>query len=206
MNTIYRAALLMLLFVTVSFNQPAKVTGYKPGDKASDFLLKDVSGRLVSLASYRDAKGFIIVFTCNHCPFSQAYEDRIIALHNKYVTKGYPVVAINPNDAKHEPEDSFENMVKRAKEKRYPFAYLHDETQEVAALYGAARTPHVFILERSKGTEMTVVYIGAIDDNFEEPKDVKIKYAEVALNALLSGKSVPTPLTKAIGCTIKWKK
>jgi peroxiredoxin len=142
------------------------------------------------------------VFTCNHCPFAKAYEDRIIALHNKYAAKGYPVVAINPNDKDLEPSDSYENMQKRAKEKKYPFAYLYDETQEIARTYGAMRTPHVYLLDKS----MTVRYIGAIDDNSEDASAVKEKYLENAVDALLAGKPVPTAETKAIGCGIKWKK
>ena len=180
-------------------------TGYKVGDIAQDFKLKNVDGKLMSLNNFSDAKGFIVVFTCNHCPFSQAYEQRIINLHKKYSPQGYPVIAINPNDKDREPEDSYENMQKRAKEKKYPFVYLYDETQATAKIYGAARTPHIYILKKTaKGN--VVEYIGSIDDNFEEPEQVKQKYAEGALNALLAEKPVSTTSTKAIGCSIKWKK
>src|SRR5436853_324101 len=134
-------ALTCLLFV-VSFAKAAD--GYKPGDKARDFKLKNVDGKMVSLADYKDAKGFIVVFTCNHCPFAQAYEGRIIGLDKKYKDKGYPVVAINPNDKEREPSDSYENMISRAKEMKIPYPYLYDESQEIATAYGAARTPHVY--------------------------------------------------------------
>src|SRR5437764_553070 len=133
-------ALFAFLFIAA-----APDAGYKPGDKARDFKLKNVDGKMMSLADYKDAKGFIVTFTCNHCPFAKAYEDRIIALHTKYAAKGYPVVAINPNDKDREPDDSFDNMVIRAKDKKYPFAYLYDESQEIAKAYGATRTPHVYI-------------------------------------------------------------
>lgn len=179
--------------------------GYKVGDMAGDFKLKNVDGKMVSLADDKKAKGFIVIFTCNHCPFSQAYEQRIIDLHRKFASKGYPVIAINPNDAQREPEDSYEKMKERAKDKKYPFVYLHDETQQVAKMYGAARTPHVFLLQKIKG-QNKVVYIGAIDDNSEEPTQVKERYVEMAIQAINTGKPVVKPTTKAIGCTIKWKK
>lgn len=183
----------------------ADTTGYAVGDIARDFKLKNVDGRMVSLADYSKAKGFIVVFTCNHCPFSQAYEQRIIDLHKKYAAKGFPVIAINPNDKTRSPEDSYENMVTRSRDKKYPFVYLYDETQEIARTYGATRTPHVYLLKKtSKGNQ--VAYIGAIDDNSEEPTEVKEKYLGNAIDALLANKAVGTATTKAIGCTIKWKK
>ena len=180
--------------------------GYKPGDTARDFSLKNVDGKMVSMAGYKNVKGFVVIFTCNHCPFAKAYEDRIIALDKKYAALGYPVIAINPNDAKEEPEDSYENMVKRAKEKNYPFPYLLDETQEIAKAYGAKRTPHIYILNKDDKGALKVMYVGAIDDNFDDPAAVKEKYAESALDALLKGAQPAITATKAIGCGIKWKK
>jgi len=172
------------------------------GQKGTDFKLKNVDGNMVSLKNYENAKGFILIFTCNHCPYAKAYEDRIIALHKKYESKGYPVVAINPNDPTVEPDDSFEKMKERAKEKSFPFAYLFDESQETAKAYGAARTPHVFILDK----DLTVQYIGAIDNNYKDANAVTEKYVEDALDAILQGETVKNNFTKAIGCTIKWKK
>ncbi len=179
-------------------------SGYKVGDTVKDFNLKNVDGKNVSLEGLKNNKGAIVIFTCNHCPFSVAYEDRIIALHNKYAPKGYPVVAINPNDDKKVPEDSFDNMVVRAKEKKFPFAYLQDPTQTTARNFGAARTPHVFLLTKT-GNDYKVEYIGAIDNNTDEPEAVTQKYVESAMEEVLSGKPVTTNFTKAIGCTIKWK-
>ena len=186
-----------------SFSSDKK--GYLVGDDVTDFNLKSTNNEMVSLASYKDAKGFIIVFTCNHCPFSVAYEDRIIALQAKYKAKGYPVVAINSNNKDVVPEDSFEEMIKRVAEKKFNFNYLYDSTQEVAHLFGAARTPHVFIVEKQKSS-LKMKYIGAIDDNTDEPEAVTKKYVETAVDEMLAGKEVTTPMTKAIGCTIKWKK
>jgi|SRR6185312_13991740 len=180
------------------------VTGYNVGDKAMDFKLKNVDGKMVSMSDYKTAKGFIVVFTCNHCPFAKAYEDRIIALNTKYASQGYPVIAINPNDAKQVDEDSYTNMQARAKAKNYQFPYLVDETQNVAHSYGAAHTPHVFVLQKS-GSNFVVKYIGAIDDNSDDASAVKQKYVENAVDNLLAGKPVEPSSTKAIGCTIKWK-
>jgi peroxiredoxin len=190
------------IFVLVSFAAHAQ---YKVGDKVADFTLKNVDDKTVSLSSHLATKGAIIVFTCNHCPFSKAYEDRIIALHNKYAPLGYPVIAINPNDKVKSPEDSYEKMQERAKEKGFPFPYLYDESQDVAKAFGAARTPHVFIVNAADNNEWILKYIGAIDNNTEDAAKADKKYTEDALQALLAGKN-PTPSeTKAIGCTIKWK-
>jgi peroxiredoxin len=179
-------------------------TGYNVGDKAMDFKLKNVDGKMVSMSDYKTAKGFIVVFTCNHCPFAKAYEDRVIALNTKYAPLGYPVIAINPNDPTQVDEDSYANMQARAKAKNYQFPYLVDETQNIAHAYGAAHTPHVFVLQKS-GSDLVVKYIGAIDDNSDDASAVKQKYVENAVNNLLAGKPVNPASTKAIGCTIKWK-
>ncbi len=184
---------------------PETPGGYKVGDKARSFKLKNVDGKMVSLEDYKEAKGFIVIFSCNHCPYVVKYEDRMNALDKKYASKGYPVIAINPNDDVSHPDDSFEKMIERHKEKNFSFAYLRDDTQEIAKAYGAEKTPHVYVLQKS-GSDYIVKYIGAIDDNPGNPKGVKEKYVEDAVNALLAGKEVKTPETKAIGCSIKWKK
>lgn len=177
-------------------------TGYKVGDLADDFKLKNIDGKMVSLTDYKDAKGFIVVFTCNTCPYSVANEDRLNALDAKYKEKGYPVIAINPNNPAVQPGDSFALMKERAKEKGFTFPYLLDEGQKVYPKYGATRTPHVFILNREQ-EGLRVKYIGAIDDSSRNEANVKTKYVEDAVNALLDGKEVTTSTTKAIGCSIK---
>lgn len=182
-----------------------KAQGYKIGDVAADFTLKNVDGKMISLYNYNDAsKGAIVIFTCNHCPYAKAYEDRIIELDKNFRTKGFPVIAISPNDAELVPEDSYEKMVERAKEKDYPFPYLYDETQEVYRTYGAKRTPHVYLLNKEEG-KYVVEYIGAIDDNYKDASMVEKKYLADAVNALLNGKKPNPDYTKAIGCTIKDK-
>jgi peroxiredoxin len=180
-------------------------TGLSIGDAAVDFNLKNIDGKMVSLADYKDAKGVIVIFTCNHCPYSKAYEDRIVSLDKKYKKVGFPVVAINPNDGNEHPEDSFDNMKKRAKEKGFTFPYLVDESQQIATSYGAVRTPHVFLLKRSDG-QFKVAYIGAIDNDTENTNDKKEKYLENAIAAVQKGATPDPATTKAIGCTIKWKK
>jgi len=178
--------------------------GYDVGDSATDFKLKNVDGRIVSLANYKDAKGFIIVFDCNTCPYSRAYDERIVALSKKYAPQDFPLIAINANDPESSSGDSFDNMVKDARRKGYDFPYLVDETQGVAKAYGATNTPHVFVLIKNR-SNLTVAYIGTIDDNARNPSDVKKKYVENAVDALLAGKPVTTTKTRAVGCGIKWK-
>lgn len=182
--------------------ETVELLGYKIGDIATDFSLKNVDGKEVSLADYKDAKGFIVTFTCNHCPYAVAYEDRLIALDKKYRDVGYPVIAINPNNPEKQPQDSFENMVTRAKEKGFTFPYLLDQGQHIYPQYGATKTPHMFVLQKTdKGN--VVKYIGAIDDNYQDESAVTKKYVEDAVEALLKGEKVPVEVTKAIGCTIK---
>lgn len=175
--------------------------GLKPGDKAVPFSLKNVDGKTVSLSDYSSQKGLIVVFTCNPCPFAKAYEQRIIDLHNTYVGMGFPVVAINSNNPEVSPEDTFDNMISRAKEKSYPFPYLVDD-QSIFKAYGATRTPHVYLLQNS-GSSFKVAYIGAIDDNAMEASAVTKKYLEAAIKAVSSGNKPNPDTTKAIGCTIK---
>ena len=179
--------------------------GYEVGDTAADFKLKNIDGKMVSLSDFKKAKGFIVVFTCNHCPYAKKYEDRIVALDKKYKDAGYPVIAINPNDPNVQPEDGFQQMITRAKEKGFTFPYLVDEGQKVYPQYGATKTPHVFILQK-EGSKNIVKYIGAIDNNYDDPNDVSEHYVQDAMDALLSGKPVANAKTVAIGCTIKVKK
>lgn len=188
----------MILFFSTAFTADQK--GYEVGDLATDFSLKNVNGEMVSLSDYKDAKGYIVVFTCNTCPYSVAYEDRIIALQAKYAKQDFPLIAINPNDDKKSPKDSFADMKVRAKEKLFNFPYVYDETQEITKAYGATNTPHVYVLDADR----TVRYIGAIDNNTKSAEAADKKYVEDAVDALLAGDEVPVKKTKAIGCTIKW--
>jgi peroxiredoxin len=192
----------ILTLLTVILMSFTYTSGYQPGDKATDFKLKSVDGKMYSMSDYKDAKGFIVVFTCNHCPFAVKYEDRVIELAKKYKSKGYVLLAINPNDPSVVPEDSFDKMKVRAKEKGFTFPYLFDEGQKIFPQYGATKTPHVFLLDKN----LIVKYIGAIDDNVEDASAVKEHYLENAIAALEKGQEPLVNLTKAIGCSIKVKK
>ena len=190
------------MLITVLVNAQSQ---YKAGDIASDFSLKNVSGETVSLSQFNEAKGFIVAFWCNTCPVVKKYDQRLQDLHAKYASKGYPVIAINSNDKNVQPGDSYEEMQKAAKNKKYAFQYLYDETQEVARKYGATNTPHVYILTKKDG-KLVVEYVGAIDNNADDASAADKKYVENAVNSLLSGEIVSVTGTKAIGCGIKWKK
>lgn len=203
MKTPVILSIMMITFISdFTNNNVVKDSGYQIGDVVSDFELKNVDGKMISLSDYNEAKGFIITFTCNTCPFAVAYEDRIIALDKKYASKGYPVIAINPNNPLVQPGDSFKAMQQRAKEKGFTFPYLLDEGQKVYPKYGATKTPHMYILQKTKNGNV-VKYIGAIDDNHKDASAVKTKYVENAVDALLKGEEIKQTETKAIGCSIK---
>lgn len=204
MNTVFKIipVLIATIFVSAFTLKPVHNHPYNIGDVVKDFSLKNVDGQMVSLSDYKDVKGVIVTFTCNTCPYSIAYEDRIIALDAAYAGKGYPVIAINPNNPSVRPGDNFEAMQKRAKKKGYTFPYLVDEGQKVYPKFGATKTPHNYVLQKTnKG--FVVQYIGAIDDSSRYPKAVKERYLENAVDALLAGKAVEVKKTKAIGCSIK---
>ncbi|MFN8398074.1 MAG: thioredoxin family protein [Bacteroidia bacterium] len=195
----------MALFLGLSLTAQAQVDADLIGKEAPDFSLKNIDGKTVSLSKFKNDKGVIVIFTCNHCPYSKLYEDRIVALDAKYKPLGYPVVAINPNDAKAYPDDSPAKMKVRAKEKGFTFPYLVDESQAIAKAYAATRTPHVYLVQNENGKSI-VRYVGAIDDNAQDATAVGVKYLEDAIAKVGSGQ-VPDPAnTKAIGCGIKWKK
>lgn len=198
-----KSTVLFLVCVALLAFSPAP-KGYDVGDAAADFRLKNVDGKMVSMSDYKSAKGFIIAFDCNTCPVSKAYNERIKALNSKYTPLGFPLIAINPNSPDLSSGDSFEEMVKYAKRKGYDFPYLYDESQSTVRAFGASNTPHMFVVTKS-GTEFKVAYIGAIDDNSRDEDGVKTKYVENAVDALLAGKAVAQPKTKAVGCGVKLK-
>jgi len=194
----------LVAFWGMSFSkiESVKDKGYSVGDIATDFKLKNIDDTMVSLSDYGNAKGFIVIFTCNHCPYSVAYEDRIIALDAEFKDKGYPVIAINPNNPEVYKSDSFENMKVRAKEKGFTFPYLLDAEQTIFPQYGAKKTPHVYVLQKEASGNL-VKYIGAIDNNYSNADKADKHYVKDAVNALLKGEVVKVTETKAIGCSIK---
>ena len=193
---------LAAVFMMFSFGEAAD--GLQVGDQAVDVHLKNVDGNMVTLFSNKEVKGYILIFTCNTCPYSVLYEDRIIALHKKYAPKGYPVVAVQPNNAKRSPGDSYAKMQQRAKDKGFLFPYLIDETQEITRTYGATNTPHTFVLNRQSNDSFIIEYIGAIDNNSRSAVQATEHYVQNAVDGLLKGSGVQKTKTKAIGCTIKW--
>lgn len=194
-----KRVLLMVLCVVMFVAASPVKNGYQVGDVATDFKLKNVDGKMVSLADFNDAKGYVVIFDCNTCPYSKAYNQRIIDLNEKYSAKGFPVITINANEGS---GDSYSEMVRIANKKKYKFPYLYDESQDVAKAYGATNTPHVFILSK----DLKVSYIGAIDDSPRNAAGVSKRYVEDAVDALLKGTAIPVTKTKAIGCGIKWKR
>lgn len=202
MKKIKFAVLFLAVVTLTAFTIVDSEKGYEIGSVATDFKLKNIDNKMVSLRDLGEAKGYIVIFTCNHCPYAVAYEDRIIELSKKYKKLGYPVVAINPNNPEKQKEDSFEKMQLRAREKGFDFPYLLDEGQKIYPQYGATKTPHVYVLQNTdKGP--VVQYIGAIDDNHSDASAVKEKFVENAVDALLNGEEVKVKTTKAIGCSIK---
>jgi peroxiredoxin len=196
------SVVLLVLFISAFKVNNIAGEGYKIGDIAEDFSLKNIDGNMVSLSDYQDAKGYIVTFTCNTCPYAVMYEDRIIELNNKYASKGYPVIAIMPNNIEVKPGDALPEMKKRADEKGFNFPYLIDADQSVYPKYGATKTPHIFVLKKENNGNI-VKYIGAIDNNYKDAAAVTTKYVEDAVDALLKGEEVPEKETKAIGCSIK---
>lgn len=203
-----------LLFIAILLWSVPMYAQYSVGGKATfntalknaNFAYSGVDNDL-NPSTIKNIKGLIVVFTCNSCPFARAYEARINELHKEFAPQGYPVIAINANDADQKPADTYEQMKKRAKEHDFTFPYLHDPDQQMAKVFGATRTPHVFILQNKTGGDFYLRYKGAIDDNAYAPEDVKEQYAAQAVQLLLKGNRIPREKThtKAIGCSIKWK-
>jgi thioredoxin-related protein len=161
--------------------------------------LKNVDGKSALLSTHIGKKGTLVIFTCNHCPYAQAWEDRILEIGRKY--KGQiGIVLVNPNDEKAFPDDSYESMQKRAKEKNYPVPYAVDATSNLAKAFDAKRTPEAYLFDGSQ----ELVYHGAIDDA-QSAKEVKVKYLEDAIESLLKGRPQAQPETKFIGCSIKFR-
>ena len=155
MNRLKLLTVFVLVTTLFAFTEKPIKEGYKVGDLATDFSLENIDGKMVSLSDYKDAKGFIVIFTCNTCPYAVAYEDRIVELDKKYASKGYPVIAIMPNNTGVKPGDNMESMKARAKAKGFTFPYLMDKGQKVYPQYGATKTPHVYLLEKTrKGNEV----------------------------------------------------
>lgn len=204
---------LSLLFIIGGFSlrhsKQDKVPPLKINDKAPDFLLKGIDGKDYGLKDFANAEVLVVIFTCNHCPTAQAYEDRIIRFTDEYKSKGVSVVAVSPNNPQSvrldeigysEYNDTLEEMRMRAEDKHYNFPYLYDgDEQHMSKKYGAVATPHVFVFDK----ERTLQYRGRFDDR-ENPQEVENHNVMDAVNALLAKKDVAIKETKTFGCSIKW--
>lgn len=193
---------LFCLFLCLCLAAQAQITTLEPGNTAPDFNLRNIDGKTVSLSDYPDAKGFIVVFTANTCPYAIAYEDRLISLNDKFAPQGYPVIAINPNPPALSAGDSYEKMQEKAETKGFSFPYLYDEGQKVTEQYGARVTPHIFLLKKEE-PGLKVMYTGALDNDTQNRNPDKTLYVENAIAEIEAGKAVSEPSTKAIGCTVK---
>lgn len=171
------------------------------GSQIIPFELPGIDGETYSPAQYGDKEALAVIFSCNHCPYVLAYEDRMIALQKEFADQGVQFLLISANDAEKYPVDSFPKMKEHADEKGFPFPYLYDETQATASAYGAERTPEVFLFDKTG----TLQYHGTIDDNYENPEAVTAQYFRDAIQSVLNGTPPPQTDTKPVGCTIKWK-
>lgn len=171
------------------------------GTPLPSFRLPGVDGKTWSEEDFRDATLLVVVFTCNHCPYAIASEDRLITLQKDFADRGVRFVLINPNDADRYPDDSFARMIDRAKDKSYPFPYLYDESQDVARRFNAACTPDIFVFDQAR----TLRYNGRIDDNWQEPDKVTSEDLRTVLEDLLEGREIRIEAVPSMGCSIKWR-
>ena len=177
------------------------MTHLSPADQAISFSLPGVDDKTHAMSDYSDKNAVAVIFTCNHCPYAQAWEGRLIAAQRDYADKGVQLLAIKANNAESHPGDSFDKMKERAQEQGFNFPYLRDESQEVARAYGAERTPEIFLFDKNG----VLQYHGAPDDNHEDPAAVQNAYFRDALDAVLAGETPAVTQTPPVGCTIKWK-
>jgi peroxiredoxin len=174
-------------------------TMVKLGSDAPSFNLPDINGDNISL-DFFEAETLVVIFTCNHCPYAKAVEDRLVNLGNNY--KGRTdFVLISSNDIENYPADSPEKMAEKAKDKKYPFPYLFDETQEIAKAYSAVCTPDIFLYNKDRKLE----YRGRLDDNWQNPQSVTREELKMAIDAVLSGNKIEFDQIPSMGCNIKWK-
>ena len=187
--------------LTVQAQTPV-AKNYAVGDAVAEFQVRNITNQFVNLADYKAQKGVVVVFMANHCPFSKAYEDRLMAVHNKFAGQGYPVLAVQTSDVTVYPEDAFEVVQSRSRDRGFPFPYTIDESQSVARAFGATRTPQVFVLTRTGG-KFVVQYMGAIDDNPQDAAGVQKHYLDDALMSLTTGRVIQINTTRPIGCAVK---
>lgn len=174
--------------------------GMPVGTPAPRFSLPATDGKTYSIDDFADAPVLVVVFTCNHCPYAVASEDRLIEIQRDYEGRAR-IVAINPNDDRKYPDDGFDRMVSRARDKGFNFPYLRDEDQSVARAYDAACTPDIFVFDRDR----KLVYNGRLDDNWKEPSKVTRRDLRDVIDATLAGRPHGLDVVPSMGCSIKWK-
>ena len=192
--------MLRTLLMSLLLAAPVAALEFGASAPQADVKMKNVDGRALSIAEIAGKQGTLVIFTCNHCPWVKAWQERIAALGNAYGARGIGVIAINSNDPAASPNDAFDPMVERAKQLGLQFPYVVDAGSTVAKAFGAERTPEVYLFDAAG----TLVYHGTIDDNAEQPDAVKLHYLRDALEAVASGKPVAVAATKSLGCTIKF--
>jgi peroxiredoxin len=171
------------------------------GSRCPDFHLPGTDGNIYGLKDFKGSKALLVMFICNHCPYVQAVESRIVQLSQELLKRDAQIVAISSNDAQNYPADSFLNMQKRALEKNYPFPYLYDESQKVAKLFGAVCTPDFFVYDEN----LLLAYRGRLDDSWKDPSQVSRQELRHAMLELLEGRSAPLSQYPSMGCSIKWQ-
>ncbi len=196
------ATVMLIILSLQSFRYETKSIN---GNTIADFSLKNVDGKNISLSNYKNAKGFIVIFTCNHCPFAKLYPERMSKLNTRYKSLGVPLIAISSTDTTAYEEDTYPKMVAKAKQEKFNFPYLFDGTQTAAKNFRAQKTPHAFVVWKEKG-KYVIKYNGAIDDNGAEPEKVKNQYVANAVDALLQGKEIEITESKSLGCQIHFRK
>lgn len=196
---LYNLFLLLFVFIVCSFKLVEETK-----NEIKNIRLKNIDNTIVSLSNYKDAKGFIIVFTCNKCPMAKLYSNRLNKINEEYKNKGIFLLAINSMDTLAYAEESFKLMQKKAKKEKFTFPYLQDKKQTVAKQFNATHTPQAFIIWKNEKDKFIIKYQGAIDDNAAEPENAT-NLLTYSLNELLDGKTVSKPITESFGCRIYYR-
>ena len=189
----------LVLFLIISFGI-AKELELGSGMPEANYMLDDISGKKLSLTDIQGKYGTLIIFSCNTCPFVIQWEDRYVKIAEEYIPKGIGVIAVNSNVGRFDGDDSIEEMVKHAKKNDYNFPYAQDQKSILARAFGATKTPHIYLFDDNN----ILVYRGAIDDNARNANKVDEPYLANAIDQLLDGKPIKKPISKAIGCSIKF--
>ncbi len=200
-RALWMAGMLLTMGAAVSAQEAPRALAMRAPAPMTDVKMTSVDGRSLSIADVKGAKGTLVIFTCNACPWVKAWETRVVELGNMYAKRGVGVIAINANDPGVQAEDAYVVMQERAKQRGMTFPYVVDATSDLARAFGATRTPEAFLFDRAG----ELVYHGAVDDNAKQPEKVTKRWLRDALEATVSGQAVAVKETKALGCGIKFR-